>query len=76
VALVQLPQKLTRKGFDMGWFAIVSLIIEILKLLVSLRKKNPVLVKAVSVELKAAEKSKRIDKLQEILAKLKDASAK
>ena len=60
----------------MGWFAIVSLIIEILKLLVSLRKKNAVLVKAVSVELKAAEKSKRIDKLQEILAKLKDASAK
>lgn len=58
----------------MGWFAIVSLIVEIIKLLVAIRKKNPALVKAVSVEMKAAQKSKRIDRLQEILAKLKEAA--
>lgn len=60
----------------MAWFAIVSIIIEIVKLLIALKKKNPVLVKQCAEDLKVAQKEHRLDKLQDLLAKLKKASEK
>lgn len=60
----------------MAWFAIASIIIEIIKLLISLKKKNPVLVKQYSQDLKVAQKENKIEKLQDLLVKIKKASEK
>ena len=53
------------------WWMIASLIIEIIKLIWTIRHKNPALAQECKAELVEAKKGQRVEKLQEILAKLK-----
>ena len=55
---------------------IASLIIEIIKLIWTIKHKNPALAHECKVELVEAKKGQRVEKLQEILAKLKREAQK
>lgn len=55
---------------------IASLIIEIIKLIWTIRKSNPALATACKAEMVEAKSGKRLEKLQEILAKLKAEAQK
>jgi len=58
------------------WWMIASLVIEIIKLIWTIRKSNPALATACKVEMVEAKSGKRLEKLQEILAKLKAEAQK